>query len=504
MNANSVLIASAKGSTRLSRTSWILATMLGLLTANPYAQEAKAAQASVNTEAEESYRSVHDIVANGKQVTYAAIAEPTILKNEKGEPAASLFTFSYIRQGVKDEASRPVMFVFNGGPGSSSIWLHMSGLAPKRVVFDRIPGMSTSPPFKLADSEFSIIDATDLVFIDPVGTGFSKILPAGRAQDYYGLHEDARSIAEFMRIWITKNRRWNSPKYILGESYGTHRIGALMKALNTPEMTIAVNGLILLGQAMDMSSAIGNPGNDMSPVLDLPSIAATAWYHDKVDKTGYTFTSFLDEVRRFASSEYAAALFAGSGLKDSERSKVARQLSKFAGIKESVLLQWDLRVTGGQFATELLRDRNVVIDVYDGRFEEKVPGGGADDAAMVSPVLDQISPAIKGVFNDYLGSEFHAPKLDTYRVLNVSDISMAKWNSGHGYVPARAVLLQRDPDGCSRDASKPAASLNGGNGILRSSDPVLPRRAYGLTLRNSTGPRSNQVLRIGSYALSWG
>ncbi len=370
--------------------------------------------------------SVHEVVVGDDKVQYEVHAEPTVLQNSKGEPAATIFSFTYLRQGIERVNERPVLFLFNGGPGSSSVWLHMSGLAPRRVEFARVPGINTAPPFRLVDSNFSVLDITDLVFIDPVGTGFSKLLPGGRPEDYYGLREDARSIAEFIRLWSTKYGRWNSPKYLLGESYGTHRIAAMMAALNTRAVSIPINGIILLGQALDITATNPDPGNDMSCELILPSLAATAWYHGRVDKTGTTFSQFLQDAREFASTDYATALFAGTRLSEPERTKVARQLARFTGLKEAVLLRWGLRVTRVQFLKALLSDENKVLAGNDGRFAEDLPEGSVD-ASTVDPFFEQVTPALTSAFRTYLQSDLAVETDEPYYVLG-PDISIAKWN----------------------------------------------------------------------------
>lgn len=370
--------------------------------------------------------SVHEVMIGGEKVSYEVHAEPTVLQNSKGEPAATIFSFTYLRQGLERGNERPVLFLFNGGPGSSSVWLHMSGLAPRRVHFDRIPGINTAPPFQLTDSNFSVLDVTDLVFIDPVGTGFSKLLPGGRPEDYYGLREDARSIAEFIRLWSTKHGRWNAPKYLLGESYGTHRIAAMMAALNTRAVSIPINGIILLGQALDITATNPDPGNDVSCVLILPSLAAVAWYHGKVDKAGTTFSQFLQDARRFASTDYEAALFAGTRLSEPERTRMARRLAHFTGLKEEVLLRWGLRITRTQFLKALLSDENKVLAGNDGRFVEDLPEGN-EDASTKDPFFEQVAPALTSVFRAYLQSELGIKTEDPYYVLG-PDISMEKWN----------------------------------------------------------------------------
>ena len=410
-----------------SARRWMVGLLcVAVLLGGAMAQEAKNAAAAPKPTAPESFVSTHEVVVDGQQIRYEARAEATILDNAKGEPAASLFTFSYLRQGVKDPSVRPVIFIFNGGPGSSSVWLHMSGLAPRRVDFGRVPGVNTTPPFQLVDSNFSVIDAADLVFIDPVGTGFSKLLPGGRPEDFFGLREDARSIAEFIRLWSTSYHRWNSPKYLLGESYGTHRIAAMMAALNTGAVTIPINGIILLGQALDMTATNPDPGNDMSCELILPSLAAAAWYHGKVDKTGTTFAQFLEDARHFASTDYAAALFAGTRLSEADRTRIAHQLARFTGLKEAVLLRWGLRVTRAQFVKALLSDENEVLASDDGRFVEKLPEGNVD-AGSVDPFLEQVTPAVNSTFRSYLQSDLGVETQDAYNVFGPG-ISMAKWD----------------------------------------------------------------------------
>ncbi len=302
----------------------------------------------------------------------------------------------------------------------------MSGLAPHHVELGNVPHVNTAPPFSLVDSDFSVIDVADLVFIDPVGTGFSRLLPAGRESDFYGLLQDARSVVEFIRIWCAKHHRWNSPKYLLGESYGTHRIAAMMDVMDKGTLKVPVNGIILLGQALDMTSTNPDPGNDMSCILILPSLAAAAWYHGKVDKTGKTFTEFLESARHFAETDYAAALFAGTRLDGQGRSRIAHQLAGFTGLKEPVLLRWGLRVTRIQFIKALLNDENGVLASSDARFTQSLPEGNVDANAL-DPFLDRVSPALTSAFRAYLQSEFGIEADEPYNVFG-QGISLTKWD----------------------------------------------------------------------------
>lgn len=412
--------------TRHGRGCLPLALCLAAMANSSSAQEAKNVAPAPKTTPSQSFVSTHTVTVNGQQVRYEVRAETTILTNVKDEPAASLFAFSYLRQDVKDSAARPVIFIFNGGPGSSSVWLHMSGLAPRRIDLGKVPNVNTVPPFNIVDSDFSVIDVADLVFIDPVGTGFSRLLPGGRDADFHGLMQDARSIVDFIRIWSTTHRRWNSPKYLLGESYGTHRIAAMMNVIDNGTMNVPINGIILLGQALDMTSTNPDPGNDMSCVLILPSMAAAAWHYGKVDKAGKTFSEFLESTRHFAETDYAAALFAGSRLGEQDRSRIAHQLAAFTGLKEPVLLKWGLRVTRAQFVKSLLSDENEVLASDDARFAETLPEGNIDPTA-IDPFLDRWAPGLTSAFRAYLQSDLGVTTEQSYNVF-AQGISLPRWD----------------------------------------------------------------------------
>ncbi|RYG47258.1 septum formation initiator, partial [bacterium] len=238
--------------------------------------------ASVQTPAFETH---HRVKVRGETIRYTALAGPTKMTNLGGDPIGEIFSFTYLKEG-KPEARRPVMFVFNGGPGSSSIWLHMGVVGPRRVVLDREVDPSPVPPFRVEDNPDCLLDVADLVFIDPVGTGFSRILGKGRPEDFFGVDEDADSMAQFIERWLTKHGRWDSPKFLMGESYGSARAALLPRALmGGPTYTgqlrgITVDGIVLLGTTMESPANPVDEDERLARVSRaLPSLAATAWYH---------------------------------------------------------------------------------------------------------------------------------------------------------------------------------------------------------------------------------
>jgi carboxypeptidase C (cathepsin A) len=310
----------------------------------------------------------HTGVFGGQRVAYTATASETYLKAEDGTPKASLFSVSYVKDGPRDP-NRPVTFLFNGGPGSGSLWLHMGAFGPKRVV---IPGVEAlddgAPPYPIVDNGYSLLDATDLVFIDPVGTGFSHALGKTEAKEYWGVTSDAKSVATFIRLWLDRNGRWNAPKYLGGESYGTTRSAAVAHELMGSYNDVALNGIILISTILDFGLTSEAPGNEMPYVVNLPSMATTAWYHHKVADPPATVEAFAQEARAFAAGPYLSALAKGNALPAGERAEVRRQLARYTGLSEAYLDQADLRVGPFRFFKELLRDRGQTIGRLDTRF----------------------------------------------------------------------------------------------------------------------------------------
>ncbi len=308
----------------------------------------------------------HSGVFDGQRVNYTATASETYLKAEDGTPKASIFSISYVKEGR--DPNRPVTFLFNGGPGSGSLWLHMGAFGPKRVAIPSDARDDGGPPFPILDNPDSLLDATDIVFIDPVGTGFSHALGKTEPKEYWGVTQDAKSVAEFIRIWLNRNGRWNSPKYLGGESYGTTRSAAVANQLEGAYNDVSLNGIILISTILDFGAQAYVPGNEMPYILYVPSMAAAAHFHGKAPADSGPIEAFVDEARAFALGDYAAALLKGQKLQGEERSAIRRRLARFTGLSEQFLERADLRVSDNRFYKELLRDRGLVIGRLDARY----------------------------------------------------------------------------------------------------------------------------------------
>ena len=306
----------------------------------------------------------HTGTFGGQRIAYTATAGETFLRGDNGNPRASIFSTSYVRE--PRDPNRPVTFLFNGGPGSGSVWLHMGAFGPRRVAIPSDGTDDGAPPFPIVDNPDSLLDVTDIVFIDPVGTGFSHALGETNPQDYWGVTKDAQSIAQFIRLWLNENGRWNSPKYLGGESYGTTRTAAVLNQLEGAFNDVALNGIILISTILDFGAGADTPGNEMTHILNLPSMAATALYHGKAQAA--SVEQFTDEARRFATGPYAHALLQGTALGAEERASVRRELARFTGLSEEFLDRADLRVTPDRFYKELLRDRGLTIGRLDSRY----------------------------------------------------------------------------------------------------------------------------------------
>jgi carboxypeptidase C (cathepsin A) len=338
----------------------------------------------------------------GEAIRYQAIAGETYIRDDKGEPVASFFAVAYLRAGVEDTAGRPVAFVFNGGPGSSAQWLHMGAFGPKRVDVPHEPDNIGSPPYPITPNDLSILDISDVVFIDPIGTGYSRTLGGKDQKDYWGLREDARSVSDFIRAWITAYQRWNSPKYLIGESYGTTRAALVADILSS--FHIALNGLVLISAVLDYQNSRPRAGDGgiLPYVSFLPTYAATAWYHGKVKREkNETLLSFLDEVRVFASTEYASALIANRRLSGDERAQMISRIAAYTGLRESYVEQSCLRISVGRFFKEILRERGVVVGRLDSRYLG-VESDNAGESIESDPALDAIASAFTAAFNTHL------------------------------------------------------------------------------------------------------
>jgi len=408
---------------------WSLGALAALLvfghTVKTAAQEAKdakpadakaadAAKAPDATPKEESSVTDHTIRIGDQTLNYKATASTTLLKDDKGEPTALIYSTAYTRSDVKDFSQRPIAFIYNGGPGSASIWLHMGAFGPRRVVTEN--AVATPPaPYKLVDNTESLLDKTDMVFIDPVGTGFSHAVGKAQDKDFWGVDQDVKSLAQFIVTYVNRNNRWNSPKFLLGESYGTFRSVALGNYLQTAD-GMYLNGIVLISSVIDTSSLGFAAGDDRSYLFYVPTYAAAAYYYKLVKNPPADMSTFVDSARQFASTEYAAALMKGSNLSQAETADIAKKLSAFTGLSEDYLIKADLRVALPQFNAELQRSRGIVIGRYDARFT-----GNTYDLLTENSEFDPSYTAVVGAFtaafNSYAREDLKFGQDKTYKVL---------------------------------------------------------------------------------------
>ena len=301
----------------------------------------------------------------GQRVSYRATIAETVLESDDGKPEAVIVTTSYVKD--PRDTSRPVFFLFNGGPGSGSVWLQMGAFGPKRVAIPSDARDDGAPPYPLLDNPDSLLDVADLVFIDPPGTGFSYLTEGTDPKKYYGLEQDAEAVAKVIRLWLNDNGRWNSPKYLGGESYGTTRTAMVARELEGGTYNdVGLNGLILISTILDFAGREPTPGNEMAYVVTLPNMAAAAYYHGKVQAP--SVEAIVEEARQFAIGPFASALLKGQDLPDAERAAVRAELARLTGLSERYLDQADLRVTSQRFYKELLRDRGLTIGRLDARY----------------------------------------------------------------------------------------------------------------------------------------
>lgn len=338
--------------------------------------------------------SSHNAEFNGNRIEYTATAGETYLRNKEGKPKAAIFSFAYTKD---DDPSRPVMFIWNGGPGSASVWLHMGTFGPKRISVPSDAEHPGPPPYDIIDAPETILDVSDLVFIDPVGTGFSKALGKHENKEFWGLKEDARSMAEFIRDWVTENGRWNSPKFIMGESFGTTRAASVANILED-EMNLSLNGLIFVSQALDYAGS--SPyfrDNIISYFTYIPTMAATALYHGKVSPEPKNREAFIQASREFATDELMPALIRGNTLDAETRTQVRDRLAYFTGLSPDYIERANLRVDGTRFAKELLRDQGLAV----GRADSRYTRDDIDDLET-RPESDASSDAISAAFKTAL------------------------------------------------------------------------------------------------------
>ena len=345
----------------------------------------------------------HSVKIGGQEVKYTATAGTMVLKLEDGTPKASVFYVAYTKDEVADATKRPITFAFNGGPGAGSLWLHVGALGPRRVEMGDV-GNLLPPPYKFVDNEASILDVTDIVFIDPVTTGFSRPVPGEADKQFHGVQEDVQSVGDFIRLWATRNRRWGSPKFLAGESYGTTRAAGLSGYLQQ-RYGMYLNGIILISSILNFQTAEFDTGNDLPYILYLPTYTAIAWYHKKLpsDLQG-DLQKAIAESKAFAVGAYADALMAGDALPVAKRTEIAQRLSRLTGISAEYIDHADLRIEIQRFDKELMKSERRTVGRLDGRFT------GIDaDAAGEQPDYDPSLAAIVGPYtamlNEYVRGE---------------------------------------------------------------------------------------------------
>src|SRR4051794_21502763 len=419
-------------------------------------------------------RSTGTVTVGGQPIAYDAVAGTLVIhakdwedtdaldadadKDDKDKsapkPEASMFYTAYFRQGVPT-ASRPITFLFNGGPGSSTVWLHMGAFGPVRVV--TAEARHTPSPYSTVNNDQSLLDASDLVFVDAPGTGFSRIAGKDKEKSFYGVDQDVDAFARFITQFLSQYGRWNSPKYVFGESYGTMRGAGLALALQNKDVDLS--GLILLSDILNWDFMPDdpqvNPGIDMPYIVALPTYAATAWYHNRVARRPADLQTFLRAAENFATTEYAAALLKGDDLPSDERQRVAERLSAFTGLPVGYLLKSNLRIEYGAFQKELLADREATTGTLDTRFL----GATIDPLAKVAsydPQSSAISAAYVAAWNSYVrGSLRYAPAIEYKSGIPI----YSKWDYKHAppgtdkplialpnVLPDLAVAMKQNPD----------------------------------------------------------
>jgi carboxypeptidase C (cathepsin A) len=344
----------------------------------------------------------HEIHVNGKTLRYTATAGFMPLKNsDTGEVEADIFYIAYTLDGQSPE-HRPLTFSFNGGPGSASVWLHLGAIGPKRVRMQP-DGMMPAPPYQLVDNEYTWLEQTDLVFIDPVGTGYSRAVKRDQTRKFLGLRGDIESVGEFIRLYLGRAERWSSPLFLVGESYGTTRAAGLSGYLI--ERGIAFNGIMLISSILNFQTTDSSPGNDLPYILFLPTYASAAWYHKKQPPDlEQDFAKMRAEVEQWAANGYAEALGKGDRLTPQERQDVIDHLARYTGLSKTYIDLSNLRIEENHFTKELLRDQRETIGRLDSRFTGPSRSGVAESASF-DPSMSAIRPPYTAMFNQYVRTE---------------------------------------------------------------------------------------------------
>ncbi|MBB6146624.1 carboxypeptidase C (cathepsin A) [Silvibacterium bohemicum] len=363
----------------------------------------------------------HEMTLGGRSIHYTATAGTLLIHNDEDKPYGSIFYVAYTEDGA-DAKSRPVTFLYNGGPGSASLWLHMGSVGPVRVA-TASPAATGAAPYQVVPNQYSLLDKTDLIFIDAPLTGYSKAVGKGTDKDFRGVDQDLQAFDKFIQRYITVNQRWNSPKFLMGESYGTTRSAGLAGMLQ--ESGVSLNGVILVSSVLNYN--VNVPGLDIQYVGNLPSYAAIAWYHNKIPNKPADVKAFLNEVRAFARGDYAEALAEGDLLPQDKFDTIAAKVAAYTGLSVQYVKESKLQISPTRFRKELLRDEGEILGRYDARFE----GTDVDNAGEnpgYDPSDSGIAGAFTAAFHDYLSRELKYDTTDTYYVHSESN---TPWDQTH-------------------------------------------------------------------------
>ncbi len=380
----------------------------------------------------------HEMAVGGETLPYTARAGVIPLKDACGETEAEIFFTAYERNDIQDRTTRPLTFAFNGGPGSASIWLHMGALGPKRVVMEP-EGWMPRPPFRYEENDHTWLDRTDLVFIDPVGTGFSRAAKESLDKKFMGFKGDIESVGEFIRCYLTRYRRWTSPLFLAGESYGTTRAAGL--AGHLIDKGIAFNGILLISTVLDLQSIRFLPANDLPFHLFVPTYAATAWYHQRLaeDLQLKTLQTLVDEVSDWTTRELTVALARGDLLDDSERHSVAAQLARYTGLSPEYVLGSNLRINIHHFCKELLRAEKRSVGRLDSRFRG-MEALAVNESPEFDPSMAAINPPYSAALNHFVRAELGVETDLVYETLSHKVNESWEWEKGG--MPATGEILR--------------------------------------------------------------
>jgi carboxypeptidase C (cathepsin A) len=400
---------------RILRLVLLFAVIASVPAALSARQDAPKPPAKPAEPAETLTKTDHSLTLDGRKIDYQAAAGTLTLRDDEGKATAHVFFVAYTKPAPPGAAQRPITFAFNGGPGSSAVWLHLGAFGPKRVDLGEF-GRETAPPYRLVPNDGTLLDLSDLVFIDPVSTGFSRAVNAQDAKNFHGTDADLQSMAQFIRLYLTRFDRWDSPKYLAGESYGTTRAAGLSNVLQD-QQGIYLNGVVFVSVVFNFATIAFDEGNDLPYPLFLPTYTATAWYHKRLPSDLQSdLNKALAEVEQFSLGEYATALMRDGEMSKEEREGMAAKLARFCGLAPDYILRSGLRVEATRFRKELLRDKGRTVGRYDSRYL------GSDlDGVSERPEYDPSYPVVQAPFTALVNAYFrNTLKYETdldYRVL---------------------------------------------------------------------------------------